>query len=79
MDGGPATRHTNVTAAWHVLDGASRAAFCEVVEADDATCGRARGLVVSGAVMALAYYLHSNPSMVGAARRGIRQVLADLD
>lgn len=79
MDGGPATRHTNVTAAWHVLDGAGRAAFCEVVEPDDVTCRRARGLVVSGAVIALPYYLHSNPSMVATARRGIQQVLANLD
>ena len=69
----------DITAAWHLLDGASRAAFREVVEADDATCRRARGLVVSGAVIALPYYLHSNPSMVATARRGIEQVLADLD
>jgi aminoglycoside phosphotransferase (APT) family kinase protein len=69
----------DVTAAWHLLDGASRAAFCEVVEPDEATCRRARGLVVSGAVIALPYYLHSNPSMVATARRGIEQVLADLD
>jgi aminoglycoside phosphotransferase (APT) family kinase protein len=69
----------DITAAWHLLDGASRAAFCEVVEPDEATCRRARGLVVSGAVIALPYYLHSNPSMVATARRGIEQVLADLD
>jgi len=30
-------------------------------------------------VIALPYYLHSNPSMVATARRGIEQVLADLD
>ena len=37
------------------------------------------GVIVSGAVTALQYYRHSNPSMVATARRGIEQVLADLD
>ncbi len=67
----------DVTPAWHVLDGASRAAFLEIVGADDATRRRARGLVVSGGVIALPYYLRSNPSMVATARRGIEAVLSD--
>jgi hypothetical protein len=67
----------DVTPAWHVLDRASRSAFFETVGADEATRRRARGLVVSGAVIALPYYLHSNPSMVATARRGIEEVLAD--
>ncbi len=64
-------------AAWHVLDGASRPAFLEIVGADEATCRRARGLVVSGAVFAFPYYLHTNPTMVATARRGVEEVLAD--
>jgi aminoglycoside phosphotransferase (APT) family kinase protein len=67
----------DVTPAWHLLDRDTRPAFREIVGADDATWHRARGLVVSGGVMALAYYLHSNPSMVATARRGIREALAD--
>ncbi len=67
----------DVTPAWHVLDRASRPVFREIVGADDATWRRARGLVVSGGVIALPYYLHSNPSMVATARRGIEAVLAD--
>ncbi len=67
----------DVTPAWHVLDRASRPVFREIVGADDATWRRARGLVVSGGVIALPYYLHSNPSMVATARRGIAAVLAD--
>jgi hypothetical protein len=33
--------------------------------------------VVSGGVIALPYYLHTNPSMVPIARRGITEVLSD--
>ncbi|MGH3387089.1 MAG: aminoglycoside phosphotransferase family protein [Nocardioidaceae bacterium] len=68
----------DVTPAWHLLDRDSRPAFREIVGADDATWRRARGLVVSGGVIALPYYLHSNPSMVQTARRGISAVLADV-
>jgi hypothetical protein len=62
-----------------VLDRDNRALFRQIVEADEATWRRARGLVVSGGVIALPYYLKSNPSMVATARRGIGEVLADLD
>jgi aminoglycoside phosphotransferase (APT) family kinase protein len=68
----------DVTPAWHLLDRDTRPAFREIIGADDATWRRARGLVVSGAVIALTYYLHSNPSMVATARRGIREAVADL-
>jgi aminoglycoside phosphotransferase (APT) family kinase protein len=67
----------DVTAAWHVLHRASRPAFLEIVGADEATIRRARGLVVSGAVVAVPYYLHTNPTMVAIARRGVEEVLAD--
>jgi aminoglycoside phosphotransferase (APT) family kinase protein len=67
----------DATPAWHVLDRATRPEFREIIGADDATWRRARGLVVSGAVIALPYYLHTNPSMVAMARRGIAEVLDD--
>jgi aminoglycoside phosphotransferase (APT) family kinase protein len=65
----------DITPAWHVLDGDARARFLALSGADDATVRRARGLVVSGGVIALPYYLHTNPAMVATARRGIRAVL----
>ncbi|MEJ7629283.1 MAG: aminoglycoside phosphotransferase family protein [Nocardioidaceae bacterium] len=68
----------DITPAWHLLDHSSRPVFREIVAADDATWRRARGLVVSGGVIALPYYLHTNPAMVETARRGISEVLADL-
>jgi aminoglycoside phosphotransferase (APT) family kinase protein len=67
----------DVTPAWQVLDPASRPAFLDLVGADEPTRRRARGLVVSGGVIALPYYLHTNPAMVAVARDGIDAVLAD--
>jgi len=68
----------DVTPAWHVLDREHRPLFRRIVGADDATWRRARGLVVSGAVITFPYYLHTNPTMVALARRGLAEVLADL-
>lgn len=67
----------DVAPAWHVLDRATRPAFLEAVGADDATRRRARGFVIWQGVTALPYYLHTNPSMVAMARRGIAEVLGD--
>jgi hypothetical protein len=44
---------------------------------DDPTRARARGLVVSGGVIALPYYRHTNPAMIATAHTGIQAVLAD--
>ena len=68
----------DVTPAWHLLDRDSRAVFRAALDVDEAMWRRARGLVVSGGVIALPYYLHTNPTMVATARRGIGAVLADL-
>jgi aminoglycoside phosphotransferase (APT) family kinase protein len=67
----------DVTAAWHVFDAASRPVFLDLVGADGPTRARARGLVVSGGVIALPYYLHTNPAMIATARTGIQAVLTD--
>ncbi|HVQ91321.1 MAG TPA: aminoglycoside phosphotransferase family protein [Mycobacteriales bacterium] len=69
----------DVTPAWHLLDQANRRTFLDLVGADAATRRRARGLVVSGGVIALPYYLDSNPAMVTTARHGIAAVLSDPD
>jgi hypothetical protein len=44
----------------------------------DDTWIRGRGVVVSQAVIALAYYLESNPGMVMMARHGLAQVIEDV-
>jgi aminoglycoside phosphotransferase (APT) family kinase protein len=67
----------DVTAGYHLLDRGSRATFVSMVDADDATVARARGLVVSSAVAAIPYYLRSNPAMIAIARAGLASVLDD--
>jgi aminoglycoside phosphotransferase (APT) family kinase protein len=69
----------DATPAWFLLDVANRREFRHIVGADEATWRRARGLAVSQSIIALPYYLHTNPSMVATARRGIAEVLADSD
>ncbi|WP_347352205.1 aminoglycoside phosphotransferase family protein [Intrasporangium sp.] len=67
----------DLTPAWFVLDGPSRKSFRSLLEAevDDAAWVRARGAVVSQAVIALPYYLDTNPTMVQVACRGIDALL----
>ena len=67
----------DVTPAWHLLNRESRPVFREVIGPDDGTWRRARGVVVRYSVEALPYYLHSSPSMVTTARRGISEALTD--
>lgn len=69
----------DLTPAWFVLDGESRRRFRRLLEADvdEAAWTRARGAVVSQAVIALPYYLETNPTMVAVARRGLDALLAD--
>jgi aminoglycoside phosphotransferase (APT) family kinase protein len=69
----------DLTPAWFVLDGRSRPRYRSLLErsVDDAAWTRARGAVVSQAVIALPYYLETNPTIVAVARRGIDEVLAD--
>ena len=63
--------------AWDLLDAESRAVFREAMQVDDATWGRGRGWALCTSLWALPYYLHTNPVMVGQARRKLAQVLAD--
>jgi aminoglycoside phosphotransferase (APT) family kinase protein len=62
--------------AWSLLDPV-RDMFRAALDLDDATWARGRGWALSQAVIALPYYLHTNPPMVAHARRAIAGVLAD--
>lgn len=68
---------TDLLPAWGLFEGESRDAFRDAMAVDDATWARGRGLALSVGVVALPYYLESNPPMVRAARHAIAQVLAD--
>ena len=61
--------------AWNFLDAASRDVFRTALEPDAATWARGRGWALSIALIQLPYYLHSNPTLVGIARRTIDAVL----
>ena len=62
--------------AWNMGDAVSRHAFRDAMQVDDATWLRGQAWALSVAVIALPYYLHSNPAMVATAKRTIVQVLA---
>ena len=55
--------------AWNLLPADARETFREAVGADNATWERGRGWALSTAVIALPYYLATNPGMVARAKR----------
>ena len=63
--------------AWNYLDPSSRKVFRNALDVDDAAWRRGRGWALSVALIALPYYLESNPVIVSASRRTISQVLSD--
>ena len=68
---------TELLPAWNLFVGESRAAYREALVVDDATWARGRGHALSQALMALPYYLETNPAIVRWARSMICEVLAD--
>jgi len=62
--------------AWSLLTPV-RNEFRAALDFDDSTWERGRGWALSQAVIALPYYLHTNPPMVAHARNAIAGVLAD--
>ena len=63
--------------AWNYLDPSTRKIFRDALDLDDAAWRRGRGWALSVALIALPYYLESNPTIVAASRRTISQVLSD--
>ncbi len=67
----------DVMAAWTLFPAEGREAFRSALEVDDATWARGRGWALSFALIALPYYMDTNPVFVRDARHVIREVLAD--
>ena len=67
----------DVMPAWTLFSGESRDIFRAALRVDDATWARGRGWALSTALIALPYYLHTNPAIVDNSRRAIAAVLAD--
>ena len=70
----------DVAVAWKLFSGKSREIFRSALDVDDATWTRARGWVLSQALIALPYYtLETNPVLVLEARRWLDEVLAEAE
>ena len=63
--------------AWNLFDGDSREAFRTALNVDDATWARGRAWALSTAIVALPYYIDTNPAMVWLSRTMLDAVLAD--
>jgi aminoglycoside phosphotransferase (APT) family kinase protein len=64
-------------AGWTLFSGESREVFRAALSVDDATWARARGWALSVALIALPYYLDTNPDFAANAKAWIAEVLAD--
>jgi aminoglycoside phosphotransferase (APT) family kinase protein len=62
--------------AWNLFGPRARAAFRAATDADDATWERGRGWAIVQAIVALPYYVETNPAMAETARRTLAAVLA---
>lgn len=68
----------DVMVAWKMLSAPARVAFRDALSVDESTWARARGWVLSQALIALSYYtLETNPVLVVEAKRWLAAVLAD--
>ena len=68
----------DVMVAWKLFTGDSREVFRRELAVDDATWARARGWVLSQALIALAYYtLETNPVLVREAQKWLEALDAD--
>ena len=68
---------TELLPAWNLFQRESRGAFRAAIDVDDATWARGRGLALSVALVALPYYLETNPVIAHWARYMIDEVLED--
>ena len=67
----------DLTIAWSMLDRESRAIFRSELDIDDATWIRGRAWAISVAVIALPYYVETNPLLVAISRHSIEEAVAD--
>jgi len=63
--------------AWNLFNPEARTVFRDALQVDDDTWERGRGWALSAALIALPYYLHTNPTLAEMSRRTIAAVLAD--
>ncbi|GAA5447044.1 aminoglycoside phosphotransferase family protein [Deinococcus depolymerans] len=64
--------------AWNLLDAPSRQSFRAALDVDPATWARGRGWALSVSLVALPYYVHTNPALAAICRQTIRAVLDEV-
>ena len=67
----------DLTVAWNFLSAHTRLVLRDTLFVDEAAWLRARGWALSGSLIALPYYLRTNPGIVAQSWRTLREVLAD--
>lgn len=67
----------DVLPAWWLFEGASRAAYREALEIDEATWLRARGWALSLVVIAIPYYLDRRPGTLADGLESVADILTD--
>ena len=67
----------DLTVAWNFFDTRTRRVFRDALSVDDAAWLRARGWAISGSLIALPYYMGTNPGIVAQSWRTLREVVAD--
>ena len=68
---------TDLMIAWSMLDEPARRIFRAEIDVDNPTWLRGRGWALSWALIALPYYLETNPVLVSIARHAIEEVVDD--
>jgi aminoglycoside phosphotransferase (APT) family kinase protein len=68
---------SDLMVGWTLLSADTRPMFRAALPVDEATWARGRGWALSFSLIALAYYLNSNPVLAGIARHAINEALAD--
>jgi aminoglycoside phosphotransferase (APT) family kinase protein len=63
--------------AWNFMTRETRDVFRHALPADESAWARGRGWALSMSLIALPYYLHTNPVIVENSRRTIAAVLSD--
>lgn len=74
---GLGNRAPDLMPAWNLFDAETRAIYRAELDVDDETWALGRGWALGTAIVALPYYVETNPTLADNARYRIREILAD--
>jgi aminoglycoside phosphotransferase (APT) family kinase protein len=70
---------TDLNPAWSVFSHAGRTAFRTILDVDNDTWRRGRGIALTQALGLIPYYAVTNPGLAALGRRMLREILTDMD